>query len=191
MSLAGSVSRPFRPLSMSLDNRINLRIPWAGLSTCLGNAPRAATAPRYASPVAYEQKTHPTDVDPRDYVDSLPAERRRREGHAMLDLFGDVTGEPAVMWGPMMIGYGTYSYTYETGHSGTYFRLGFSPRASAISLYGLQGFARSADLLEALGPHREGKSCVYVTSLARVDTDVLRELVAQAWAAEPGECGMC
>ena len=138
--------------------------------------------------MAYEQKTHPTDVPPTEFIDSLPTERRRAEGHALLALFREVTGEEPVMWGPTMVGFGEYSYVYRTGHSGTYFKAGFSPRKAAISLYGIQGFPRSEELLGKLGPHRTGVSCVYVTNLAKVDQEVLRELLAHAWAHDITTC---
>lgn len=138
--------------------------------------------------MAYEQKTRPTDVAPEDFLAGLETERRREEGRVLLDLFREATGERAVMWGPTMVGFGEYSYTYESGHSGTYFRLGFSPRKASISLYGLQGAPRSPELLAALGPHKEAVSCVYVTALRRIDLDVLRELVAHAWASDAASC---
>ena len=138
--------------------------------------------------MAYQQKTHPTDVPPEEFLDAAPTERRRTEGHALLDLFRAATGAPAVMWGPTMVGFGEYSHVYDSGHGGTYFRLGFSPRKAAISLYGLQGFPRSDELLAKLGPRRTGAGCVYVTNLAKVDTGVLRELVEHAWAHETTAC---
>lgn len=138
--------------------------------------------------MAYEPKTHRTDVDPAEYCRSLPTERRQREGARLLEIFGEVTGEEAVMWGPTMIGYGTYEYTYASGHSGTWFRAGFSPRKAAISLYGLQDSPESPQILERLGKHKLGKGCVYVNGLKDIDEDVLRELLAVSWAAEATGC---
>lgn len=138
--------------------------------------------------MAYEQKTRPTDVPVAEFLDALPTERRRAEGHALRALYEEVTGEPAVMWGPTMVGFGEYSYVYDSGHGGTYFRAGFSPRKAAISLYGLQDSPRCAELLARLGPHRTAVSCVYVTNLAKVDLEVLRELIADAWASDSSSC---
>lgn len=131
--------------------------------------------------MAHEQKTHPTDIDPAAYCAQLPTERRRTEGARLLELFGAATGAPAVMWGPTMIGYGEYSYTYPTGHSGTYFRTGFSPRKAALSLYGIQEAAGSDALLARLGKHRRSAGCVYVNGLADIDEGVLRSLIELGW----------
>ncbi len=128
--------------------------------------------------------THATAVDPADYVATL-GERRRREGTALLELFGAVTGEPATMWGPSMIGYGQVHYRYATGREGDTFQLGFSPRTADLALYGLQGFPRSDELLNRLGKHRRGAGCVWVRTLEDVDVDVLRELIDHAWRNGP------
>lgn len=134
-----------------------------------------------------DPKTKPTDVDPAAYCAGLPTARRRDEGARLLALFGEVTGAPAVMWGPTMIGYGTYTYHYATGRSGDWFRLGFSPRAASLSLYGLQDADGSEELLARLGKHRLGAGCVYVNGLKDIDEGVLRELAQLTWSAEaPG-----
>ncbi|MGY5765999.1 DUF1801 domain-containing protein [Brachybacterium sp. DNPG3] len=136
--------------------------------------------------MARSPKTGPTDVDPAEYCAGLPAARRRSEGARLLALFGEVTGTTAVMWGPSMIGYGADENVSASGGSrGTWFRVGFAPRASALSLYGLQCHDGSAALLDRLGKHRLGAGCVYANSLADVDEQVLRELVALAWASAP------
>lgn len=132
--------------------------------------------------------TRPTAQDPREYCAALPTARRQEEGARLLELFGAATGERAVMWGPSMIGYGSYDYTYASGHSGTAFRVGFSPRKAALSLYGLQGHEGSQELLERLGKHRRGAGCVYVNGLKDVDLEVLRELVELAWRSEITTC---
>lgn len=139
--------------------------------------------------MSYEVKTGPTDVDPARYCAELPTARRREEGSRLLALFGEVTGERAVMWGPSMVGYGTWEYRYASGHAGTWFRMGFSPRKAALSLYGLMDADGSETLLERLGKHRRGKSCLYVNGLKDVDEAVLRELAELNWRAEPtGSC---
>ena len=98
----------------------------------------------------------------------------------MLRLFGEVTGEPARMWGSSMVGYGHQHYVYESGREGDAMRLGFSPRSANLVLYVLG--SEPEPLLERLGPHKGGVSCLYVTTLDKIDMDVLRELVAKAWA---------
>ena len=127
-----------------------------------------------------------TDGSPRKWIEQLPTERRVEDGLRLLELFGEVTGAEAVMWGPSMVGYGHHHYVYDSGREGDTFRVGFSPRASALSLYGLLD-PEVDDLLGRLGPHKIGKGCLYVTRLARVDEQVLRDLIAAGWAR--GEAG--
>ena len=132
-----------------------------------------------------QNATAPTDVDPVEWVESLPTARRREQGRAMLRLFGEVTGELPVMWGPSIVGYGQVHYVYESGREGDMARVGFSPRSASLSLYGLQGGAEADALLDRLGTHKRAVSCVYVTRLENIDLDVLRELVRRAWN-DPG-----
>lgn len=135
--------------------------------------------------MAYEVKTHPTDVDPAQYCAELPTARRREEGARLLELFGEVTGESAVMWGPSVIGYGAMEYRRRVSE-GTWFRLGFSPRKAALSLYGLQDFDGASEMLDRLGKHRRGAGCVYVNGLKDIDESVLRELLEASWASTEG-----
>lgn len=137
---------------------------------------------------ATDLKTRPTARSPEDFLASLPWPRRVDDGRALLELFAAATGEPGTLWGPSMIGFGRLHYRYATGREGDTFRVGFSPRRAALSLYGLQGHPRSEELLGRLGPHRRGVSCVYVTALARVDREVLRDLVDHSWTSDPKAC---
>lgn len=125
--------------------------------------------------------TQPTDVGPADYIASLPWPRRVDDGQALLELFAAATGATPVMWGPSMIGYGRLHYRCATGREGDTFRVGFSPRRAAVSLYGLQGHPHTEQLLSRLGKHRLGAGCVYVNTLADIRTDVLEELIRRAW----------
>ena len=127
------------------------------------------------------QKTLPTDVPVEDFLAGLDA-RRAQEGARLVELVREVTGVEPVMWGPSIIGFGEYEYTYASGHTGTWPRAGFSPRKAELSLYGLQTADGASELLDAMGPHRRGVDCVYVRRLDAIDLDVLRELVARCWA---------
>ena len=129
-----------------------------------------------------DNQTEATDVDPAAYVESLPTRRQVEQGRAMLALYGDVTGVTPRMWGPSMIGYGEFHYVYASGREGDTFRIGFSPRKASLTLYGLQGFPGSDELLGRLGKHKTGAACVYITKLDQVDMDVLRQLVEKGWA---------
>lgn len=137
--------------------------------------------------VASDITTRPTEISPEDFLATL-SERRTREGAALLELFRDATGEEPVMWGPTMIGYGSYHYRYASGREGDAFRVGFSPRTANIALYGVQDGPDAEVLLARLGKHKRGKACVWVNKLEDIDTAVLRELVEQAWATGPEGC---
>lgn len=126
-------------------------------------------------------------ASPAEWISTLPTPRRIEEGLRLLEIFGEATGEEAAMWGPSMVGYGHRHYVYDSGREGDTYRVGFSPRTSALSLYGLLGIPGGDTLLAELGPHRTGKGCLYVTSLARIDEDVLRRLVVTAWERDDDE----
>lgn len=102
---------------------------------------------------------------------------RRAEAERLLALFDAVTGWEPRLWGPSMVGFGRYAYRYDSGHGGESLVVGFSPRKTELSLYGLLG-ADDA-LLARLGPHRAGKGCLYLKRLASVDEDALRALIRE------------
>jgi len=129
-------------------------------------------------------KTRPTVEDVTEFLESVPDERRRAEGHALRSLFERVTGAPAVMWGPTMVGFGSRPYTNTTG-TNEWFVVGFSPRKSALTIYGIHdGYASVPDpLLTELAPSTTGKSCVYVKRLDEIDQRVLEQLIGNAWSS--------
>lgn len=133
---------------------------------------------------ASDIKTKPTGQTPEEFVAGLDTARRIEHGLLLLEIFGRATGEQPVMWGPSMIGYGEVHYRYATGREGDTFRLGFSPRKAKISLYGLTSSPGSAELLNQLGKHTAGKSCLYINKPDDVDLDVLEQLIRHAWEAD-------
>jgi hypothetical protein len=102
---------------------------------------------------------------------------RREECLRLLALMERVSGEPARMWGPAMVGFGRYRYVYESGREGEWFRLGFSPRKQALTVYVMSGFADQTELMSRLGKHTTGKSCLYLKRLSDVDIDALEALL--------------
>lgn len=134
---------------------------------------------------AYEAKTRPTDVAPAQFIDSVEDPVRRTDAVWLDSMMRRVTGEEPRMWGPSMIGYGTYHYRYASGHEGDAMRIGFSPRKAEMVLYVLaygDGDTSAEDaLLARLGKHRRGKSCLYVKRLDGVDRDVLEQLATLSW----------
>jgi hypothetical protein len=134
----------------------------------------------------------PTDVDPAAFLASVTPDRRRNEAHALDALFRGITGWVPRMWGPSIVGYGRYAYRYDSGHAGETLATGFSPRAAKLVVYILPGFTGFDALLADLGPHTLGKSCLYLTRLDRVDSNVLARLIraglddlATRWTVEP------
>lgn len=129
-----------------------------------------------------EPKTKPTKVAPKDFVAAVENEQKRIDAEWVMQMMEEVTGEPPVMWGPSIIGFGTYHYVYESGREGDWMLTGFSPRKAALSIYLMSGVGREEELLAKLGKYKTGKSCLYVKRLSDVDTDVLRELVVASVA---------
>lgn len=125
----------------------------------------------------YEAKTKPSAVSVDTFLAVLePA--RQSDSRALCAMMAEITGEKPVLWGPSIIGFGSYAYRYESGHSGTSMLTGFSPRKAALTVYICSGFAERESLLTRLGPHSTGKACLYIKKLADVDLSVLRQLIA-------------
>ena len=122
-------------------------------------------------------KTMPTGADPVAFLDSVEPARRREDGFALDALFREVTGFQPVMWGPSILGYGRYAYTYASGRSGEFLATGFSPRKANLVLYIMPGYMDFGHILKDLGKHRLGRSCLYINKLADVDTEVLAQLI--------------
>jgi hypothetical protein len=128
-----------------------------------------------------EQKTKPTSVSVDEFVESVPDERRRADSVAMLKMMRRITGLEPRMWGSSMAGFGEYHYKYESGREGDYFVIGFSPRKAALTIYVMPGLDRYTDLLDLLGPHTTGKSCLYIKRLNDVDISVLERLLRESY----------
>jgi hypothetical protein len=132
-----------------------------------------------------ELKTRATEAGVEDLIAGLQDERRRAEARALDAIYRRVTGFEPRMWGPSIVGYGSYHYRYESGRTGTMCKAGFSPRKAALTLYLVDGHgARQAEadtLFARLGKHSTGKSCLYVKRLDQVDAEALEGLVALSW----------
>ncbi|MCB1605788.1 MAG: DUF1801 domain-containing protein [Xanthomonadales bacterium] len=127
-------------------------------------------------------KTLPTEVDPKDFLAAVEHPRRRADGERLLQLMGQITGEPARMWGPSIVGFGSYHYVYDSGREGDWPVTGFSPRKSSLVVYIMAGFSRYDELMGRLGKHKTGSSCLYINKLADVDEAVLAELISESVA---------
>lgn len=122
-------------------------------------------------------KTVATDNSVTKFLDKIENTKKREDADALLAMFKQITKMEPVMWGPSIIGYGRYHYKYESGREGDMPLTGFSPRAQNFSLYCMPGFDQVQDLLDKLGKHKTGKSCLYIKKLDDVDNKVLKQLI--------------
>ena len=128
-----------------------------------------------------ENKTRPTDQSVIDYLSSVEHKTRRKDGLTLLEIMQEITGEDAVLWGSSIIGFGSYHYKYESGREGDMPLVGFSPRKQSMTVYIMPGFEDYDEMLEELGKHKIGKSCLYINKLADVDEEVLRKLIRHSY----------
>lgn len=124
-----------------------------------------------------ELKTKENDADVGAFLDAIEDPQRRADCQAICAMMQAASGAPPRMWGGSIVGFGHYDYAYASGRSGTWMRIGFAPRKRDLTLYIMAGFAEYGDLLERLGKHRTGKSCLYVKRLSDLDLDALRALI--------------
>lgn len=127
---------------------------------------------------AKEIQTRKTDGNVEAFIDSVENETRRRDGHALLEMFTRITGEPAKMWGPAIVGFGDCIYKYPDGREMDWMELGFSPRKQNLTLYVICGSPNQPALLEKLGKHKTSVACLYINKLADVDTKILEKVIA-------------
>ncbi|HCK83685.1 MAG TPA: hypothetical protein DHW63_03965 [Hyphomonadaceae bacterium] len=128
-----------------------------------------------------ELKTQKTKTSVAAFIEAVESETRRADAKAIDKMLREITGEKPAMWGPSIVGYGSYHYKYESGREGDMCRIGFSPRKANMVVYIVQGFKEYAPLLKKLGKHKTGGSCLYLGKLADVDEDALRELMRRSW----------
>src|SRR5690606_3542677 len=129
--------------------------------------------------VMAELKTKRTEADVHQFINSFAdTEQKRADSFELLKLMQDVTGHEAKMWGPSMIGFGSYHYKSDRSkQEGDWPFVGFSPRKSAISLYVYTGSKEHQHLLEDLGKFKMGKACIYVKKLSDINQEALRRLM--------------
>jgi len=126
-----------------------------------------------------DNKTKPNNVSVSAFIDAITDQGRRADAKTLVRLMQKAAGEKPKMWGPSIIGFGSYHYVYEGGREGDMPVIAFSPRKAATVLYGLSS---SEALLPKLGKYTRGKGCVYIKKLADVDQKVLEAMVAKAVA---------
>ena len=153
-------------------------------------ARKAATkTTKKKAPKKADLKTKPTSRSVAAFIEGVDNETRRKDAKSLLAMMKKATGEKPKMWGPSIIGFGEYHYKYESGREGDMLAVGFSPRKANMVLYVLGSLGADEPLLKKLGPYKHGKSCLYVTSLDKVDTSVLEKIVAKSYKATKAKWG--
>ena len=124
-----------------------------------------------------ELKTRPTRASVTAFIKRQPDEQTRADCLTLVALMEKVTGEKAVMWGPNIIGCGSYQLKYANGSSADWPVAAFSPRKKDLTIYLMDVFERHPELMKKLGKHTHGKVCLYIKRLEDVDMKVLKELL--------------
>ncbi|MBC8144098.1 MAG: DUF1801 domain-containing protein [bacterium] len=132
-----------------------------------------------------ETKTKPTAVSVEDFIENVDDENKRDDSRILVKMMSKATGAKPRMWGPSIIGFGTYHYKYDSGHEGDSCIAGFSPRKAAHSIY-LAEFPEREAMLAKLGKHKMGKACLYVKKLDDIDMNVLKQMIEKSieWVKE-------
>ena len=135
-------------------------------------------------------KTVEKDDSVENFINAVDNGQKRRDSRDMIALMKEITGSEPRMWGSSLVGFGNYHYKYASGREGDFFITGFSPRKTAFTVYIMPGFDGYGKQLKRLGPHKTGKSCLYLKNLDVIDRGVLEEMIRDSVAVmrERYEC---
>lgn len=134
-----------------------------------------------------ETKTQPNAESVLEFLHKLPEQKRTADCLVLVDLMQKATACQPVMWGSSIVGFGKYQYRYANGREGDWPIIGFSPRKNDLTLYIMPGFEKYDQLLQKLGKHKTGKSCLYLKNLADVDLKVLEKIISESVKAMAGK----
>lgn len=124
-----------------------------------------------------KNKTTENEASVEEFLSNVKDEQKKSDCLELKQLMETITSSPAKMWGTSIVGFDTYHYKYDSGREGDFMKVGFSPRAQNVTIYVMPGFDRYTELMEKLGKHKTGKSCLYIKKLDDIDRDVLKELI--------------
>ena len=127
-----------------------------------------------------ELKTKRTDASVKDFLNQITDAERRADCFTVAKLMEEVTGEKPKMWGPSIVGFGTYRYKYASGREGDWLLTGFSPRTKDLTLYIMMGFEKRGDLMKQLGKHSTSKSCLHIKRLSDIHLPTLKKLLKES-----------
>ena len=128
----------------------------------------------------YKAKTTEAAGSVSEFIDAVPDEQRKKDALAIIKIMKEQSGFEPKMWGPSIIGFGSYHYKYESGHEGDAPLVGFSPRKSEFALYLTSNFDGKGDLLKQFGKHRTGKACIYIKKLEDINIEILKKMVTNS-----------
>ncbi len=124
-----------------------------------------------------KNKTTETAIHPMDFINAVKDETKRKDSFSLIELIKEQTGFEPKLWGPSIVGFGSYHYKYESGHEGDSPLVAFSPRASAITLYLSGHFEKRDEFLEKLGKHKTDKGCIYIKNLDSINIVILQKMI--------------
>ena len=124
-----------------------------------------------------EMKTKPTKESVKEFLNKIPEPERRADCFAVAKIMEEVTGEKPTMWGPSIVGFGSYHYKYASGREGDWPMAAFSPRKKDLTVYLMMGFEKRTELMEKLGKHSSSKSCLYIKRLSDIHLPTLKKLI--------------
>lgn len=124
-----------------------------------------------------KNKTTETSLNVIDFINALKAEIKRKDCFHLIELLKKQTGLEPKMWGPAIVGFGSYHYIYDSGREGDSPLIAFSPRAAAISLYLSAHFEKREELLEKLGRHKTEKGCIHIKNIDDIDINILQKMI--------------
>lgn len=138
-----------------------------------------------------EPKTKPTKASVKEFLNKIPDKERRDDCFAVAKIMEEITGDKPKMWGPSIVGFGTWHYKYASGREGDWPIAAFSPRKKDLTLYLTPGFEKDTELMEKLGKHGTGKSCLYIKRLADIHVPTLKKLIKQSVKDSPDYINRC
>jgi hypothetical protein len=127
-----------------------------------------------------EPKTKKTNASVTAFLNKIKNKQRKEDCFTVLEMMKEITGDEPKMWGPSIVGFGSYHYVYASGREGDWMITGFSPRAQNLTLYIMSGFNKYDELMSKLGKHKTGKSCLYISKITDVDISILRQLITSS-----------
>jgi hypothetical protein len=128
-----------------------------------------------------KNKTTANKLSVSTFLNGIEDNQKRKDAKAIAKLMKEVTGENPVMWGKSIVGYGQYHYIYDSGREGDFLIIGFSPRKASLTIYIMPGYQNYGDLMKTLGPHKLGKSCLYIRKLENIHLPTLKKLIKRGY----------